>query len=131
MSSHFGETVAVINTAFPHWFCRAYAKYSDNEAAMPFDQHLLLASLAPRPVLVLGFGDPWYDTRGEYLSCRAASPVWEFLGKPGFPDVPFPPPYDLSCLGTSIGYIHRTEKHGMAACDWTWIMDFADRVFHR
>jgi hypothetical protein len=80
---------------------------------------------------VLGFGDPWYDTRGEYLSCRAASPVWEFLGKPGFPDVPFPPPYDLSCLGTSIGYIHRTEKHGMAACDWTWIMDFADRVFHR
>lgn len=127
----FGETVAVINTAFPHWFCRAYAKYSDNEDAMPFDQHLLLASLAPRPVLVLGFGDPWYDTRGEYLSCRAASPVWEFLGKPGFPDVPFPPPYDLSCLGTSIGYIHRTEKHGMAACDWTWIMDFADRVFHR
>ena len=127
----FGETVGIVNTAFPHWVCRAYAKYSDNEDEMPFDQHLLLATLAPRPVLVLGFDDPWYDTKGEYLSCRAASPVWEFLGKPGFPNAPFPPPYDLSCVGDVIGYIHRTVEHGMAACDWTWIMDFADRVLTR
>ena len=25
----------------------------------------------------------------------------------------------------------RAEKHGIAACDWIWAMDFADRIFAR
>ncbi len=127
----FGETVAIINRAFPHWFCRAYAKYADNEENMPFDQHLMIATIAPRGLLVLGFDDPWYDTKGEWLSCKAASPAWEILGRPGLPGGPFPAPYETRCIGPSIGYAHRTEKHGISAWDWTQILDFADNAFGR
>ena len=125
----FGETVAIICRQFPHWFCPAYQKYADNEENMPFDQHLLLATIAPRPLLVLGFDERWYDTKGEWLSCRSASPVWDFLGVPGLPDVPFPADYCKSCVGTHLAYIRRTERHGISAYDWTWMMDFADRYF--
>lgn len=36
-----------------------------------------------RALLVEGFDEDWFDTKGEYLACRAASPAWELLGLPG------------------------------------------------
>ena len=41
----------------------------------------------------------------------------------GFDD-PF---YDTSAIGPRIGYVHRSERHGLSAYDWTWIMDFVER----
>src|SRR5690606_33446095 len=39
----YGETVGRITRAFPHWFCRRFASYAEREAALPIDQHQLLA----------------------------------------------------------------------------------------
>jgi len=127
MKRNFGENAEAIQRLFPHWVCKAFAKYVDNEKAMPFDSHLLLACVAPRKLLVEGFGDPLYDTEGEYLAAKAASPAWTFLGESGLPDVAFPQPYDLSAVGPRLGYVRRTERHGFAAIDWTWLMDFVLR----
>lgn len=127
----FGENVSTEVAFFPHWYCKAYAKYADNEANMKFDQHLLVASIAPRRVLVLGFNSGWFDTKGEYLSCKAASSAWTVNGLPGLPDRPFPQNYDTSCIGSHLGYVRRGGEHGMAGCDWNWMMDFADRAFGR
>ena len=125
----FGENVSTAIKTFPHWYCRAYGKYVDNEQAMKFDQHLLLASIAPRALLVEGFNAGWFDTKGEYLACRAASPAWVLLGKAGLPEGDFPANYDVSLIGPSLGYVRRGGAHGISGCDWQWTLDFADRVF--
>ena len=98
---------------------------------MPFDQHLLVAAIAPRALLVQGFGSKWFDTEGEYLSLKAASPVWKFLGKSGMPDVAWPKPFDTSAIGKDLGYVHRTQNHGISAYDWTWMLNFADGVLKK
>ncbi len=125
----FGENVSTEMVSFPHWYCKAYGKYIDNELAMKFDQHLLVASIAPRALLVQGFNSGWFDTKGEYLSCKAASPVWEFLGAPGLPKGDFPDNFSTALIGPRLGYVRRGGGHGISGYDWVWMLDFADRVF--
>jgi hypothetical protein len=98
---------------------------------MKFDQHLFISAIAPRALLVQGFGSRWFDTEGEYLSVKAASPVWKFLGKSGMPDVAWPDDFDTSAVGRDLGYVRRSQNHGISAYDWMWLMDFADGVFKR
>ncbi|MDO4948690.1 MAG: hypothetical protein Q4E55_00755 [Bacteroidales bacterium] len=126
---NFGETIATEVASFTHWYCRAYDKYAGKEETMPFDQHLLLACVAPRALLVEGFDKEWFDTKGEFLSVQAASPVWTFLGKEGLPAVEWPDDYDTKAIGKDLGYVRRDQEHGISALDWTWMMDFADSVF--
>jgi len=124
----FGENVSTEMASFPHWYCKAYTKYIDNEQAMKFDQHLLVAAIAPRALLVEGFNQGWFDAKGEWLSCCAASPVWEFLGKEGLPKGDFPDNYDRSRIGASFGYVRRGGQHGLSGYDWLWMLDFADKA---
>ncbi len=129
----FGENIATEMRMFSHWYCKAYKKYEINPAELlSFDQHLLVAAIAPRPLLVQGFDSSlWMDTESEYLACKAASPVWEFLGKPGLPQVGYPDNYDTSCIGTHLGYVRRSEGHGISAYDWHWMLNFADQAFRQ
>jgi hypothetical protein len=90
-----------------------------------------VAAIAPRVLLVQGFNSGWFDAKGEWLSCRAASPVWEFLGKEGLPKGDFPDNYDLSCVGASFGYVRRGGQHGLAGYDWLWMLDFADKALRK
>ena len=127
----YGENVSTEMNMFHHWYCKAYNKYVDNEQAMKFDQHLIVAAIAPRRILVQGFNSGWFDTKGEFLSCRAASPAWEFLGKPGLPAGDFPANYDTGRIGPYLGYVRRGGQHGITGYDWMWTLDFADRAFGR
>ena len=128
----WGENVATQMRAFRHWYCPAYKKYERDPATLlTFDQHLLLASIAPRKLFVQGFDQQWFDPEGEYLSCKAASPAWVFLGKKGLPDKPYPDDYDTSCIGEDLAFVRRTEGHGYSAHDWTWLMDFCDSLKRR
>ena len=128
---NFGENISTEVKAFTHWYCKAYQKYAGHEDEMPFDQHLLLSCIAPRALLVEGFDEQWFDTKGEFLSVQAASPVWEKLCKAGLPNVEWPADFDTSAIGNRLGYVRRNQKHGMSAWDWTWLMDFADSVWRK
>ena len=131
----YGETVSSENRMFTHWFCRNYAKYAADPAKLlTFDQHLLLACIAPRALLVEGFEKaypPWFDPEGEFLSVAAASPVWKFLGGKGLPQVPYPDEFDTSAIGEDLGYVRRAGLHGISGYDWKWMLDFADRALRR
>lgn len=60
---------------------------------MPFDQHMLLALIAPR-LLYIGSSseDSWADPKSEYRSAVEASPVYELYGCSGVKDVGRPLP---------------------------------------
>ncbi len=121
----FGETAANLTHNFPHWFCPNFSRYADNEAALPIDQHELLALLAPRPALIISATeDLWSDPKGEFLSGVAASPVYRLLGVEGIGQNEWPAPQQL--LSSRIGYYLRPGKHDVTLEDWQAMVTFAD-----
>ncbi|MBR4726755.1 MAG: acetylxylan esterase [Clostridia bacterium] len=119
-----GETVRDICERFPFWFCENYKQYVDNEAAMPFDQHFLLAAIAPRCALVgSAAADDWADPVSEFLCCCAAAPA--FPG--GFPCPDRLPGEDEAILDGRIGYHCRPGLHYFSRTDWQRLIEFIRR----
>jgi len=122
----FGETIGVINTSFPHWFCGNFKKYNNEEDALPFDQHMLIALMAPRPVYIASAQeDEWADPKGEFLSGKNASSVYNLFGLEGMPADKMPA-VNQPVMGT-IAYHCRTGKHDLTPYDWEQYMNFADK----
>ena len=124
----FGETVARLNSSFPHWFCTNYNKYSNNEIALPVDMHMLLALIAPRALYIdCADEDLWGDPHGSYISLYNAVPVFKLLGwNSSIPESM--PPLNKQVISGRVGFHIRDGVHNMLLKDWSWFMDFADIV---
>lgn len=122
----FGETVRRINDSFPHWFCKNFKEYNNNEEALPVDQHQLIALMAPRPVYVASaVEDRWADPKGEFLSAFYATPVYELYEKEGMPSKEMPGLNQP--VQNTVAYHIREGKHDVTDFDWEQYLKWADK----
>jgi hypothetical protein len=123
------EQVARINTSFPHWFNENYKGYNDREDALPVDQHMLIALIAPRAVAVgSAEEDLWADPRGEFLSVVHAAPVYRLFGRQALGTTTMPG-VGGALHGDGAHYHIREGRHNLTLGDWQAYIDFADKVF--
>lgn len=122
------EDIASIPKNFPNWYCEKYPKkYAGKEMSMDFDQHELLALIAPRLLCVASASeDHWAGQRGEWWSAYFASPAWKLYGKKGLVANSFPAPGESQQEGC-VSYHLRKGHHFLAPYDWDRFIDFADR----
>lgn len=121
-----GERIADICERFPHWFCKNYTAYIGRENEMPFDQHYLLALIAPRPLGVLtAIEDTWADSYNQYLACRAAGLVYERIyGLKGIVGSDEKQELEKVYGEGEILYRERKGTHFFSRADWALSIDW-------
>jgi (4-O-methyl)-D-glucuronate---lignin esterase len=121
-----GEGIASISENYPHWFVPKYSEYANNKAALPVDQHELLALIAPRPLL-LGNArrDVWSDPNGAFRAAEAATTIYGLYGSQGLRQKTLKA-YDPAA---DIAFWMRPGTHGVVKEDWPAFLEFLDAHF--
>ena len=118
-----GETLREVTHSFPYWFSPAVQQYARQPDALPLDQHLLIALIAPRPILLGGARlDRWSDPAGAFAAARAAGPVYRLFGEEGIEQ----PTYARANLKARVATYVRPGGHGVRPRDWRETIAFLD-----
>jgi hypothetical protein len=128
---NYGETIAHLTapSRYPYQFSANYAKWGGFPDMAPMDANLLVALIAPRPLLLqTGNTDYWSDPKGEFMAAVAAGPVYRLLGKRDlgsdvWPAAKQPIFHDLS-------YYMHDGGHGMVPSDWDIYVQFLKLNLH-
>lgn len=124
-----GEDIHRLITLFPHWYCRNFRNYNGMDRELPFDQHLILSAIAPRPLYVGSAADDHLsDPEGEFASAVLASSVYRFLGSSGLDSTTMPQVGEA--VTGRVSYHIRPGKHDVLDYDWQKYLDFLDRYLH-
>ena len=129
---NYGETIAHLTapSRYPYQFCANYRKFAEHVDRMPVDANMLVALMAPRPVLLqTGDKDFWSDPKGEFLAAVAAGPVFRLLGKQGL-DIDQMPAAGTGVFHT-IGYFEHIGGHGTIPSDWDQYLKFLQMHLQR
>ncbi len=125
-----GESIDSVMHEYPHWFDPSYLGYEAREEALPVDQHLLIALMAPRPVLLTGaYLDKWADPKGAFMAMRDAEYIYRLYNKYGderlFPSETL----DQFHPGFPLAFFMRPLNHGIRDSDWDAFIRFLESHF--
>jgi hypothetical protein len=124
---NYGETIAHLTepSRYPYQFCANYGKFAKSVDRFPVDAHLLIALIAPRPVLLqTGDKDVWSDPKGEFLAAVAAGPVYRLLGKQDLGTDQLPPAGQP--IFNPLGFLMHAGGHGTIPTDWEQFLKFIE-----
>ncbi|MEP7272269.1 MAG: acetylxylan esterase [Acidobacteriota bacterium] len=122
---NYGETIKHLTepTRYPYQFCAKYGEYADRVNEFPVDAHMLVALIAPRPVLLqTGDTDVWSDPKGEFLAAVAAEPVFQLFGKQGLGTGQMPAAGEP--IFHTLGFVMHSGGHGTIPSDWELFLKF-------
>lgn len=96
------------------WFGNSFAEHRHRDGQLSYDQHFLLAMVAPRPLLLTeAYEDHAANPAGTYVACRATRPVYALLDRPAH-----------------IGWAFREGGHAHSAPDFLALLDYMDVHLH-
>jgi hypothetical protein len=124
---NYGETIQHISdpSRYLYQFAPNYHQYAANVSSMPVDAHLLVALMAPRPLLLqTGSTDYWSDPKGEFLSAVAAAPVYRLFNEKGPETTQVPAAGDTSLLMNDLGYYMHEGGHSVLPEDWAHMITY-------
>ena len=128
----YGETIAHLTapTRYPYQFAANYANWAGFPDKAPMDANMLIALIAPRPLLLqTGSTDYWSDPKGEFLAEVAAGPVYELLGKQDLGTDVWPAPKE-PIFRDGLNYYMHEGGHGMVPTDWNIYVEFLKQNLH-
>lgn len=128
----YGETIAHLTapSRYPYQFAANYAHWAGFPDKAPMDANMLVALIAPRPLLLqTGSTDFWSDPKGEFLAEVAAGPVYKLLGKQDLGTDVWPEPKHL-ILTNGLSYYMHEGGHGMVPSDWDIYVEFLKQNLH-
>ncbi|MEO6520965.1 MAG: acetylxylan esterase [Mucilaginibacter sp.] len=125
-----GERITRICSKFPHWFCGNFKKYMGLDSILPFDQHMMISLIAPRPVYVASAKDDTNSNpEAEFWGAKGADPVYRLLGTNGLPATTWPA-LNTPSVGR-IAYHVRPGGHNVTDYDWIQYLNFADKYLKK
>jgi len=127
---YYGENFEWIAVWNKHWMRPAFVSWVGRELASGFDQHQLMALVAPRLLYVASATEDKYaDPKGEFASALAASEAYRLLGGEGLPDEARQPgftPQPGNLIAGDIAYYLRAGKHDFTPENWDALLSFAE-----
>lgn len=111
-----------------YWFSDKMENYVEKLQELPFDQHCLIALVAPRTVAVhSATEDQWADPKSEYMATFLAGEVYKLFGKKVLENPESPAPN--VGVGTDVSYFLREGAHDILLSDWEQYLNAADHTF--
>ena len=104
------EGLEAYTVRFPFHVSPRLPLFAGQVGRLPFDQHWLVALVAPRPFIAAeAISDPYCNGNAAKQTFLAAKPVFALLGVP-----------------ERLGWNFRPGGHALTAEDWAAILDFSD-----
>ena len=120
-----GETLSAVIKRFPRWTAGNFKKYLNQDANLPFDQHMVVALVAPRPIYISSASeDQWADPSHEYLSAYLSTEVYALYG---YAQWSYQVPKIQQPIQGRVSQHIRDGKHDILPYDWNLFLDFAKR----